>query len=77
MDFKKHADTIIILAAVVSATFWMTTSISNLELKMAQMSLEMTKSFHEVDMRLSKIEDVLILKGIVNHGYFSADLKEQ
>jgi hypothetical protein len=87
MDLKKHADTVVIITAIVAASVWMVNSVASLRVEMATLRvematlrienkaeinilrLEMNKNFNDLEKRLSKIEDVLILKNITTREF--------
>jgi hypothetical protein len=70
MDWiKKHVDTVLIMGSVVAASMWMSSSVSDLR-------MDMSNRFHEVDLRLGRIENVIVLKGLVARDYFS-NLEEE
>jgi hypothetical protein len=53
MDLKKHADTVVILGAIVSSILWMNSKFNDVNDKL-----------HDIENRVTKIETVLILRNI-------------
>jgi hypothetical protein len=51
---KKHADTVVIMSAILSSFLWMTGKFSDID-----------KRFNDIDKRLVRIETVLVMKGIM------------
>lgn len=59
--FKKHVDTVIILAAFASSILWMNGKFNDVDKQFSQVD----KKFAEVHQDLSVIKTVLILKQIM------------
>jgi hypothetical protein len=54
--FKKHTDTAFVLGAILSSVMWMNGKFNDIE-----------RRFGEIENRLTKIETVIYIKGLVSH----------
>ena len=63
--FKKHADAVAVIGAIVVSICWMNHNINNLQDKM-------NEKFNDLDRRLVRIETVMIMNKIMPEA-FSAD----
>lgn len=52
--FKKHVHTVVVLGGILTSIFWMNSKFNDLDQKMRC-----------VDLRITKIETALVLKGIM------------
>lgn len=54
--FKKHTDTALVLGAILSSVMWMNGKFNEIE-----------KRFSDVENRLTKIETVIYIRGLLTH----------
>ena len=54
--FEKHADTVMVLGGILASVMWMNGQFNDVR-----------KEIREIDKRLSKVETILYVRGLVSH----------
>ena len=63
--FKKHVDTVFVLGGILASVTWMNGKFN-----------EMDRKFSEVENRLTRIETIIYIKGLVSHELALREQKE-
>ena len=67
--FKKHVDTVVVLGGIVASLIWMNSKFNNTDEKF-------TSQLHNIDLRLTRIETVLMMKGIISKEICMVEINE-
>lgn len=66
MDWlKKHADTVVIMAGVLTATLWMHSALYNLEKDLGNRISALSDRVYAIEKDLAVIKAILVVKGYI------------